>query len=115
MAKYDEPGYTDSLPGIGIFPRPDTTPGTTGLSAGTETGPVVGTPVVSTPGASSQVPANMPRATVTAGDTASASDDTPVHTGPLLPGNPGEYLSTGAGDGGVDHFPHRNSLGKGKS
>jgi hypothetical protein len=53
-------------------------PGSAGVQASDSYGPVVGTPVVSVPGASSQVAASMPRASVVAGDTCSSSADAVV-------------------------------------
>src|SRR6516164_9751959 len=53
-------------------------PGSPGITASETAGPDVGRPVVSVPGASSQLPESMPRLSVTAGDTSAMSSDAPV-------------------------------------
>ena len=53
-------------------------PGTAGITAEMDAGPVVGLPVVSMPFTSSQVPENMPTVAVTSGDTCAMASDAPV-------------------------------------
>jgi hypothetical protein len=84
------PGVTDSAPGVGG-------------------GAVIATPAVSNPFDSSQIAANRPAVPVTQGDTSGFSDDVPVHQSPLLPGQPADYMSSGAGQGHAGHFPHPNA------
>lgn len=83
-------------------------PGSPGDSAGETSGPVVGSPVVSNPQASSQVPENMPRVSVTAGDTSGMSSDQAVQASPITPGPVAGYLSTGAGQGNPNPYRHPN-------
>jgi cytochrome c1 len=88
----------DPFPGISAG-ADSSAPGSSGASASQTSGPVVGSPVVSVPGASSQVPASRPTVTVTAGDTSGMSDDLPAHASQIMPGPAPDYLSTGAGGG----------------
>jgi hypothetical protein len=108
--KSDEPGFVDQLPAFGAFPRPDTTPGSPGVTAGESAGPVVGNPVVTAPFTSSQAP--QPTVAVTAGDTSAFSDDRPIHDNtPLLPGGTvgNSPDRTGAGEGKANHMRHPNN------
>lgn len=99
MAEYDAPDFMATTPTGPLDARSGAPMGTAGISAGDTNGPVVGRVVVSAPYGTSQLPANRPTVDVTAGDTAGSSDDTPVHTSPLLPGPVADYLTSGAGDG----------------
>jgi hypothetical protein len=109
---YDSAGFVNQLPGYGAFERPDSAPGSDGVSPGATAGAVVGNPVVSSLYGSSQVPANVPTVPVTSGATSGVSDDQPVHDGtPMLAGgdvgnNPSE---TGSGRGSFGHFAHPNN------
>jgi hypothetical protein len=75
-------------------------PGSTGIMASETAGGEVGSPVVSLPLASSQVPANMPRLPVAAGDTSGMSDDLAVHQSALIPSHTSD---TGIGHGHAGH------------
>jgi hypothetical protein len=118
MARYDSPGYQDQVPGLPPRNSHDygTAPGTVGIDPAATDGPVVGTPVVSVPFASSQPAEGRPRLSVTSGDTSAFSDDQPVHDGTAFmaggdtPVGPAE---TGAGRGHVVTTPHPNSAGLG--
>lgn len=74
-------------------------------------GPVVGNPVVSTPYASSQAAENLPRVTVTSGDTCAMSSDAPVPAdGDPLTGLGLSFVAdTGAGHGSVSSVHHPNA------
>lgn len=98
-----EPG-AEFFPGISA--GSSAAPGSQGDTASETSGAEVGNPVVSMPQASSQVPANMPRVQVLAGDTSGMSSDQPVQASPIMPANPG-YLDTGAGSGSGAHYPRR--------
>jgi hypothetical protein len=80
--------------------------------SGSGGGGVIGNPVVSVPGASSQVAASMPVVPVTAGDTSSFSDDMPVHKSELFPADPSAYMSTGAGMGTDTTAGHHPNAGR---
>jgi hypothetical protein len=95
------------FPGIGV-PAGTGAPGGTGVSASDTSGPVVGTPVVSNPYGSSQVPANMPRVAVHSGDTSGMADDSAAGVSAIAPGPQDGYLATGAGQGG-SHDVHPNA------
>ena len=82
-------------------------PGSQGDTASETGGTEVGSPVVSVPGASSQVPASMPRVSVTSGDTSGMSSDQAVQASPITPGPVDAYLTTGAGKGSGSHYPRR--------
>lgn len=97
MAEYDSPDFMATTPTGDFDARTGAPMGTAGISAGDTNGPVVGRVVVSAPYGSSQLPGNRPTVDVTAGDTAGSSDDTPVHTSPLLPGPLDDYLGAAAG------------------
>lgn len=72
-------------------------PGSAVASPGSTQGAVIGSPVVSTPYASSQAAENMPRVPVTSGDTSGMSSDGPVPgTDPLTGLSLGEICGTGA-------------------
>ena len=89
-------------------------PGMAGITAEMDAGGVVGTPIVSAPFASSQVPENMPRLPVTAGDTCSMSSDAPVPSGggdPMTGLGLGFIAATGAGQGS-GHTVHPNSTAR---
>jgi hypothetical protein len=92
-------------------PLPDGTgaPGTVGVSAAATAGGLVGSPQVSVPFGSSQVPGNMPRVPVYGGDTSSFSDDLAAHASPIVAAPQDALLSTGAGDGAAGHFRHPNA------
>ena len=83
-------------------------PGTEGITAAESAGPVVGSPVISAPFGSSQVPANMAHVDVVSGDTSAFSSDRPVNPGPLLPDWQGASV-TGAGSGSP-HDRHPNAV-----
>jgi hypothetical protein len=68
---------------------------------------VVGSPVISAPYGSSQLPVNKPTLTVTAGATAGMSSDQAVQASPISPGPVSGYLNTGAGQGSVDHWSRK--------
>jgi hypothetical protein len=90
-------------------------PGVVDNPAGVGGGPVIANPVVSIPGASSQVPANMPTVPVVAGDSSGMSSDSPVNGGALQPGpltGPDSYLDTGSGSGSPQ-VAHPNSQARG--
>lgn len=74
-------------------------PGSPGLSADETSGPAVGSPeMLISPQGSSQIPANLTRVTVTAGDTSGMSSDNPAAGSAIMPADE-DYLSTGAGQG----------------
>lgn len=87
----------DPFPGIDTgIPSAPGSPGVTNQTAG----PLVGSPVVSNPYASAQVPSNVPVQAVYAGDTSSMSDDLPVHPDALNgQQDAAAMLTTGAGGG----------------
>ena len=74
-------------------------PGSPGLDPDSTTGEVVGTPVVSNPYGSSQLPGNRPTLAVDSGDTSGMSDDVPAHSSVIAPGPQDQYMSTSAGTG----------------
>ena len=86
-------------------------PGSSGITAEMDAGPVVGRPVVSALFMSSQVPENMPTTTVSAGDTCSMSSDAPVPSGgdPMTGLKLDFIASTGAGQGHVVGAGNPNS------
>lgn len=86
-------------------------PGTAVPGPETSAGPVVGTPAVVAPYASSQAP--IPRVEVTSGDTCSMSADAPVPAGgdPLTGLSLADVTQTGAGQGS-GHMPHPNSMAR---
>jgi hypothetical protein len=88
-------------------------PGTPGVSASETSGSVIASPVVSTPGASSQIPANAPRVQVMSGDTTGMSSDAVVPSGgdPLTGLSAGQLTTTGAGQGHVAGPHHPNAGG----
>jgi hypothetical protein len=101
----DASGYADSnAPG---------SPGVQDQAAGVGGGPVIATPVVSIPGASSQLAENMPHLPVTTGDTAGMTSDAPVPPGgdPLTGLGLDSIANTGAGSGTVitPHHPNAGS------
>jgi len=75
-------------------------------------GPVIASPVVSVPYASSQIPASMPRIPVVAGDTTASSTDTviPPRGDPMTGLSEAQVTTTGAGLGTAEHMPHPNSM-----
>lgn len=87
-------------------------PGSPGVTAGMTAGPVVGTPVVSVPGASSQLSESVPRLPVTSGDTSGMSSDAPVPAGgdPLTGLSLGQVTLTGAGSGSVGGPGNPNAM-----
>lgn len=97
MAEYDAPDFMADTPAGRFDARSGAPMGTAGISAGNTSGAVIGSPVVSAPYGSSQLPANRPTVDVRSGDTSGFSDDTPVHTSPLLPGPLDDYLGAAAG------------------
>jgi hypothetical protein len=80
-------------------------PGSPGEPDEAHQGSLIGSPVVSAPYGTSQLPANMPSVDVYQGDTSGFSDDNPVHESPTMPGPASAYLSTGAGQGHADAWP----------
>jgi hypothetical protein len=111
-AQYDH--ASPLFPGGGSF---DSTgaPGGQGDTAAETSGSVIGSPAVSTPYASSQIPGNMPHLDVTSGDTSGMSSDSPVGDNfSEISGRPASaFLSTGAGQG--DPNPYRGSHAGGRS
>jgi hypothetical protein len=110
MAKYDSPGYQDMLPGFS--PRDGHTsymsaPGSEGSNPGDTTGPVIATPLVTTPGVSTQIPAGQVGVPVTSGDTSGQSNDDAIPNRLLAPA-PGADR-TGAGSGHYGRQPHPNA------
>lgn len=87
--------------------------GSMGITAEQTAGGVIGTPVVSVPGASSQLAESMPTVPVMAGDTSAMSSDAPVPAqGDPMTGLGLDFIaSTGAGQGSV-HAPHPNSAAR---
>jgi hypothetical protein len=75
--------------------------GSEGISAAATHGGLVGSPVVSVPFASSQVPESKPTLPVTAGDSSGMSDDLAVHESFLIPSHAD---STGIGGGHAGGF-----------
>jgi hypothetical protein len=94
----------------GISAGVNRAPGSAGGGPETSAGPEVGRPVVSVPGASSQVPASMPVVTVTAGDTSGMSTDRPVNPS-AFQGDAGPQMDTGAGQGNANPYRHPASGG----
>jgi hypothetical protein len=96
-----QPGSSTGAPGSAV-PGPE-------VSAG----PVVGTPEISVPGASSQLAANRPTTDVMAGDTCAMSADSPVPASgdPLTGLSLAMVTETGAGQGS-GHQPHPNSMSR---
>jgi hypothetical protein len=107
-------GAGASLFGMDAVPYASTgaggSPGDTAAQTG---GPVIGSPVVSAPYGSSQLPANMPRLDVTAGDTSGMSSDQAVgdNFAELSGADRGAMSSTGAGAGSVSS-PHHPNAGR---
>jgi len=118
MGAYDSPGYLDQIPGFAPRSSHDygSAPGSAGDRAEESYGPVIGSPAVSAPYGSSQLPANRPEVPVRSGGTSGMSSDQSVQQSIFLPG--GEHGSspseTGAGRGRAqnDHL-HVNSHGVG--
>jgi hypothetical protein len=102
LAGYDSQEWIDEYPG-GQAPTGTGAPGSEGITAAQSFGPVVGTPIVSIPGVSSQLAEGRPTLAVQSGDTSAFSSDRPVNPGPLLPDWQGAS-ETGAGAGRV-HAP----------
>lgn len=107
MASYDSAGYGDQLPGFEPQNSHDygTAPGSAGISPG-RAGPVIGSPAVTAPHESAQLP--VPREDVHAGDTFSTSSGVPVPVSVFCP--PGADV-TGAGTGRGGHHAHPNGNG----
>ena len=101
LAGYDSPGYQNLMPGLGDRDSWQTAPGSAGITAAENAGVVVGSPVVSSPFASVQVPGNMPRLDVLSGDTCAMSSDAPVPAGgdPMSGLSLAQVTQTGAGQG----------------
>ena len=94
--------YSSPLFGIGGNYASTGAPGSEGITdspPGTGGGPVIGRPVVSVPGASSQLPESRPTLSVTAGDSAGMADDLGAHTSAIAPGPLDGYLSDGPWQG----------------
>jgi hypothetical protein len=85
--------------------------GTQGDTASQTEGPVVASPVVSTPFGSSQVAANMPRQAVTTGDTSGMSSDQAVgdNFSKLAGVAQDAMTATGMGTGHAVSPPHPNA------
>jgi hypothetical protein len=78
-------------------------------------GPVIASPAISTPYASSQIPANMPHVGVTAGDTSGMSSDNvvPPRGDPLTGLTQAQLTQTGAGMGSdITEGHHPNSMAR---
>ncbi len=86
------------FPGI-ASPSSTGAPGSQGVSSSDTTGPVIGSPAVSVPGMSSQLPGGRPVLAVHAGDTSGMSDDLAAHASAIEPGPQAAYNDTGAGEG----------------
>src|SRR5258708_4841678 len=86
--------------------------GSAGITASETAGGLLASPVVSTPYASAQIPANRPTVAVMAGDTCSSSADAPVPvTGDPMTGlSLAQVTTTGAGLGSPEHIGHPNSM-----
>src|SRR2546429_664718 len=97
MAKNDGIGNDIADPFPGIRPWGNRPPGSAGDLASQSAGPVVGSPVVSAPYGSSQLPANRPALAVKSGDTSSMSSDQAAQSSPISPGPSSAYTDTGAG------------------
>src|SRR5689334_10441525 len=112
-AQYD-PGSTPFglSQAIGSTGAPGSVPAVVDAPAGVGGGGVIASPVVSVPGASSQVAANMPAVPVTQGDTSGMSSDVPVYPVPGVQGIDG-YLDTGSGEGtSITEGHHPNSMAR---
>jgi hypothetical protein len=105
MARNDSPGFAGAFPTApaGYNARQRTAPGTAGATVG-ETGPVVGTAVVSNDNSSQP---GFPVLQVTAGETSNQPDDVGVPTRLLAPADGADV--TGAGEGKAGHFGHPNN------
>lgn len=110
-AQYDHPSAL--FPGSGSYASTGA-PGGDGDTAAETSGPVIGSPAVSTPYASSQIPGNMPHVDVTSGDTSGMSSDSPVgdHFSTLSGRPAADYLNTGAGQGNPNPYNHPNAGGR---
>jgi hypothetical protein len=106
MAANDENHPVTSLFGSDL-PIGTGAPGTPGITAAMDAGPVVGVVTVSDGWASSQVPSNLPTRPVRAGDTSAYSSDYPTPQNPLLPVNTG--TSSVGPHTGSGHQPHPNA------
>jgi len=80
--------------------------GSQGILASETAGGEVGSPVVSAPFGSSQLPENRPRLLVTGGDTSGFSDDRPIHESFLTPSH-SDTTGIGGGSYGSDHAAGR--------
>jgi hypothetical protein len=107
MASYDQPGFNSPLPGNPGFDAHDsamTAPGSQGIKASDNFGVVIGNPVVSAVGVSTQSPQGQQTVAVQAGDALGMSSDSvvPPSGGDPLSGVPLDFVAgTGAGEGHV--------------
>ena len=83
---------------------PSLAPGSPGVSADETAGPLLASPVISVPGASSQLAESKPVLSVYAGDTSSFSDDEAAHASPIMPGPVADYTSDGPQPTRADHW-----------
>lgn len=87
-------------------------PGSPGDSPSESAGPVVGSPVISAPYGSSQLPANRPTLAVTSGDTSGMSSDQAAQASPITPGPASAFTDTGAGAGNPEPYDHPSGYGR---
>ena len=89
--------------------------GTQGDMASQTQGPTIGDPVVSAPFGSSQLPVNMPRLPVLAGDTSAMSSDQAVgdHFTTISGASQAALAATGSGTGHVGGPRHPNASAPG--
>ena len=109
-AQYDNPPFSMSG-GIGSTGAPGS-PGDTVEQTG---GPVIASPAISIPFASSQIAANRPTVPVTSGDTSAMSSDQPIGDNfTLISGASADAMSaTGAGQGSdITAGHHPNAAGR---
>jgi hypothetical protein len=103
--------YTDPPFGLSKAIAQTGAPGSPGVQASQTFGPVIGNPVISLPGFSSQLPEGRPTLPVAAGDTCSSSADAPVPgMDPLTGLSLADVTQTGAGQGTVV-TPHHPGAG----
>lgn len=88
-------------------------PGSQGVTAAESAGPVIGSPVVSVPFASSQLPGSRPTLDVVSGDTCSSSADAPVPASgdPMTGLSLAQVTQTGSGLGS-GHAVHPDSTAR---
>jgi hypothetical protein len=96
MAVNDQYSGADPFGGPGGYASSGA-PGSAGVSASKTTGGVIGSVQ---PRSVMFAPSGpVPEVAVREGDTCAFSDDVPVHPSALLPGDAGQFMTTGAGEG----------------